>query len=560
MKMKQKKVPKRNAPLSAQKPWYLNRTAVLLILAAVPLLVYIRVVTLGYTMLDDSIFIRENQEFNSHIGNIAASFHRGVFNAEKDSYYRPVFLADFVIESQFFGTSVAAYHFTNLVFHILCVLLLFLFFTRLRMADPPALFLALVFAVHPVLSQAVAWIPGRNDMLLMIFFLGGLVITMDYAGKPGWKAYAGQLLMFLAALFTKETAVMIPLVSLSVLIFILRAPWKRTALLSTGWAAGILLWILVRSMAPLLKQDLSLAQLIENGIRRSPAVLQYLGKIFFPFNLSVFPPVEGIFTGWGILATVLLAGLIIYLGTWKSPLTWTGLLWYLLFLVPVLMVPASMNDQVFEHRLYIPLAGILIMAAPMLERPDRLKLPALIIVASALILVFSAMTFIRTELFRSPLSFWSRAVKDNPRSSYANMMLGLRMSDTNDMIRYFGEAYKLNPDEKMLNYFIGKIALDRGNPEVAKSHLLRELRHPGIPDNYFLLARIYFNDNKPDSAAWYLRELILLDPLHPQANHNLGLLYFQMNMKKEAAEVIASMRSKGMAVPADLENLAASSK
>ena len=135
------------------------------------------------------------------------------------------------------------------------------------------------------------------------------------------------------------------------------------------------------------------------------------------------------------------------------------------------------------------------------------------------------------------------------------MMLGLRMTDTLEMKRRFDEAYQLNPDEKTLNYLIGKQALDGQQIDKAALHLKRELKHSQIPDNYFYLARVYFIKKNFDSAAYCLEKLVALDPLHPQGNNNLALLYYQLNRKKEAWDVLEAMRLKRMEIPKNLSEL-----
>jgi 4-amino-4-deoxy-L-arabinose transferase-like glycosyltransferase len=536
-------------------PWYLRKKVIFFLLIAIPLVVYIKVVTLDFTMLDDAIFIRENQPFNSDIHNLSTAFQRGVFSPANDFYYRPVFLVDFILESQFFGVNIAGYHFTNLLYHLVCVLLLYLFLRKLKIPEPHALLLGLIFAVHPVLSQAVAWIPGRNDMLLMIFFLSGLILTLDYARQSRWYLFLGQFACFLLALFTKETAVIIPLVALPLLIFVFHAKWKTWLLLTISWGGGILFWALIRSMAPLIKLNTTFWELMQNGIHRVPAAFQYLGKILFPFNLAVFPSIDHITLFWGILAAIFLVCLIVISKSYFKPLTIIGLLWFILFLVPVLVVPPSLNDQVFEHRLYIPMIGILLILSQTLLFQSSWKENNRLLLGGVVILLFCIMTFIRLDLFKTPLTFWTRAVDDNPTSAYARMMLGLRMTDTLEMKRRFDEAYQLNPDEKMLNYLIGKLALDGHQVDKAALHLKRELKHSQIPDNYFYLARVYFIKNNLDSAAYCLEKLIALDPLHPQGNNNLALLYYQLNRKKEAWKVLEAMRLKGMEIPKNLSEL-----
>ncbi len=549
--------------------WYEKQTNQVLMLVFIPVLVYIQVFSLGFTMLDDTIFIVENQFYNKDLANIVQSFQRGLFNPEQDIYYRPVFLVDFILESRLFGINAAGYHFSNLVFHVLCVVLLFFFLKAVRIKQTDAFILSLFFALHPVLAQAVAWIPGRNDMLLMIFFLASVLLALKYVRRPVWYLLLLQGIVMLIALFTKETAVIIPVIILAVIIFIEKASWKRWIPLIAVWIMAVILWSLTRSQATLLKRNFTLWELIQNGFERTPALIQYLGKIFFPFNLSVFPGINHITIWWGVLALVLLIGLILWSKSYFKVLTLVGLGWFILFLLPVLVVPPTLNDQVFEHRLYIPIVGILLILSQTrlfgTKLQEEANLPAnrqspahasvfksnfKPILAGFILLVYTIITLTRIGHFKDPVTFWGHAVEDNPSSSYASMMYGLRQEEKPEMKIHLMNAYRLNPDEKMLNYLIGRLELETGNYKEAEFHLKRENKISQIPDNYFNLALVYFRKNNLDSASWCLERVIELDPLHPQANNNLSLLYMQLNRKPEARRLFESMQQRGMEIPA----------
>ena len=120
------------------------------------------------------------------------------------------------------------------------------------------------------------------------------------------------------------------------------------------------------------------------------------------------------------------------------------------------------------------------------------------------------------------------------------------------MKQRFEEAYRLNPNEKMLNYLIGKLALDDNDLPKAERHLKKELEFSQIPDNYFNLARVCFLKNIPDSAAFYLEQVIRLEPRHPQANHNLLLLYLQLDRRDDARRQVKAMRDKDLEIPPEV--------
>jgi len=523
-----------------------------LILVSITFLVYSRSLFLDYTKLDDSIFIIENAPYNSDAKNIGVSFQRGLFNPTKDAYYRPLFLVDFILESRLFGIKPAGYHFTNLLYHILSVVMLFIFLKRIKIPPLDSFLLSLLFAVHPVLTQAVAWIPGRNDMLLMIFFLASFILLLKYFEKPTPGSIAVHMLFFLAALFTKETAIIIPVIIGGFSIFYLKTAWRRMVFPLISWILAITIWLFVRSTATLSNSWVSPSDMLHAGLDRLGVILQYLGKIFFPVNLTVFPVAEDITLIWGILALTGLITLIIYSKSYSKPLTYLGLFWFIVFLIPVLIVPKSLNDQVFEHRLYLPVIGILIMLSQAAPFSGTYNPGMKITIVSAVALIFIIQSFIRTSYFNDPVTFWTHAVNGSPHSAYAKTLLGTKVDDPAEREKLFMQAYALDPNLKNLNYYLGKVFFDRKESDTAEYYLRKEVAHNPIPDAYFLLAQIAFSKNSFDSAAVNLEKVVELNPLDPQANHNLVLLYYQHGQKEKSIQVIRNMQQRGMAVGNDL--------
>jgi hypothetical protein len=525
---------------------------VLIVLTAITFIVYARTLSLDYTKLDDSIFIVENAAYNADVQNLGVSFQRGLFNPTEDAYYRPLFLVDFILESRIFGIEPAGYHFTNLLYHIISVILLFLFLKRIKIPPADSFLLSLIFSIHPVLTQAVAWIPGRNDMLLMIFFLSSFILLLKYLEKTSPGILLAHAFLLLAALFTKETAVIIPLIMGGFCILYMRCGWRKLVFPLIAWIGVTGIWLYVRSTATLSSNWTSLSVMLQTGFERMGVILQYLGKIFFPVNLTVFPIAEDITLLWGILALVGLVALVIYSKSYTRPLTWLGLSWFVIFLIPVLIVPKSLNDQVFEHRLYLPVTGILIMLSQAFPFTGKVRPKTKFAIISAIALVFAVQSFIRTGYFNDPITFWTHAVNGSPHSAYARALLGTKVEDAGERESLFREAYALDPALKNLNYYLGKVLFDRKENDSAEYYIRKEVVHNPIPDAYFLLAQISFLKNQFDSTAILLERVIALNPLDPQANHNLVLLYYQHGQPEKSKQIIREMQKKGMAVGDDL--------
>jgi len=515
---------------------------------------YFKTLNMDYIYFDDTSFIVENNPFNNNIKNIFTSFNIGLFPNTNNVYYRPIFLVDMILETQLFGTHPQGYHLTNILFHLFSVLLLFKFLCKLKIPEPDAFILSLLFAVHPVLSQALAWIPGRNDMLLMIFILSGLLVLFKYIEFQNPVFLFIYFILFLVSLFTKESAVLVPLITLVLLPLSFKVNWKKVLSLAVIWSVALIIWYLMRAHAIEGRKGSPVGELIHAGVARGPAIIQYLGKIIFPVNLSVYPIMRDTTMIWGLFAIVFLTGMIILSKSYRKPLTWIGLIWFLLFISPVLIVPFTINDNVFEHRLYIPIAGILILLSQTRLFPEKTWEPSRLVIFGLILLTFGILSYRQEDYFKDRLTFWTRAMKDSPHSAHAyNQVTSLNgYASQADRERVLWKIHSMEPGYHGINLELGKYCLERGYNELALKYLKAELAYSQPLDLYFQLARAYFIFNIPDSSALYLEKVLKIYPAHPEANKNLALLYLQLGQKDKARKILDNMKGNGLEVPQDL--------
>lgn len=524
-----------------------------LLLSIVVILLYASTVNLDFTELDDSIFIRELHAYNEDLSNLVTSFKRGVFNETEDIYYRPLLLNSFILNYQVSGTSIKGYHVVNIILHLIAVLMFYHLLQKLRFRKPETFLLALIFAVHPVLTQAVAWIPGRNDTILAVFVFAFFIWTIDYAESGKIQFLLFQAVSLLLAFFTKETAVFAAPVALLFLLLCLNKPIfsGRSLVLYATWLLAFLCWYYVRSMATLKEEQMQLGEVIAAIPARLPVLIQYLGKIILPVNLNVFPITRDTSSIYGLVSLLLLGAGIFVASTKNYRMILMGISLFILFLIPVLLVPASMNDQDFEHRLYLPITGILILLTQTVLFRNNLSDKKIFIGGIAVVIVFSVINYRHQGNFKDANTFWASAVKGSPNSAYANMMLGARLSET-DLEKahaYFRTAYSLNPEQKYLNYYMGKMAIDKDSIDIAETHLLKEIEKSGYYECYFHMARIAFVRNEFESAISYLTKYLTISPDDPQANNNLILLYLQTNKMEEARIQLSRMQQLGLEIP-----------
>ncbi len=482
-------------------------------LGIVALIVGLPSIFFGLTRLDDYVFIVRLQHYNRPLSALFTSFTHGVFGL-KDNYYRPVFVDSLMLNSWLFGGKVAGYHAVNVLLHVVSVALLYKLLVKLRQVQFHAFILALLFAVHPVLTQAVAWIPGRNDTLLAAFTFSFFIYSIDYSLKGKVTDLAFSLLFLLLALFTKETGAFAAPAAVIILAGILQINWRAKAMLVqyAAWLACGALWLAFRASAHLKSTHLVLLQMAKEFAHKLPLVAQYLGKATFPVSLSVFPTLRDTSNIAGLAAIVVIALSIFFSRgkSWRMIACGFGI--FLVFTLPALLAPYYMTPQTFEHRLYLPFLGLLLVLPQTFFFKNKLTSQQLLNSFGALCVVFALANFRHQQNFANPQAFWLQAVNSSPNSAYAHMMLAMQVEDKAKAHELFENAIRLNPREQHLNYNIG-ITLQKEDSLLASEKYL--LKEKSITNYYlcgFHLAKVALAKNDIPSAVAYYSDFINREP------------------------------------------------
>ena len=525
----------------------------LLWLALAAFVLYLPTVSMGMTDLDDGIFIKTNTDFNENLSNLFYSFTQSIFNTKADLFYRPVD-ADVMILNYHLanhGTNIAMFHFVNILLHIISVLLLYKLLMRLSIKPVPAFILTLLFAVHPVLTEAVAWICARIEPLLCIFVLAFFIHSIDYNNKGKTRNLLYSALFLLLALFNKETAVAAAPAAFILLVVVLRKKWlSRPNLIEYGtWAACYAVWFAARAAALSTHDHPAGGDMAGGFMSRLPVMVQYLGKVFFPVNLSVFPLQVDTVYYYGIAAVIVLGVLLAMNRHTDKRLLLGGFCLFFLFLAPTFIIPKSINTQTFEYRMYIPMVGILLLLSqtPLLQ--NRLPDKQLFIGGIVVCCVLAIVNFRYQQSFADPLSFWTQAEQSAPHSAYAKMMLSARIDDPVRGDQLFLEAYHTDPNERMLNYIYGVRLQAKDSIPESERYLLAEKKKTGYYECDFYLARVAMQKKDYKGAISYLETYIKSDKTNKAANDNLLLLYLDTDQDDKAKAHAQHMKDMGLDVP-----------
>jgi protein O-mannosyl-transferase len=558
--------------------------------AALAILLYARTSTFGFVRADDTDLIAGNQTFLSAAANIPRAFTRSYFETESElteqkTYYRPLTIVSFMVDAWRGGDQPRPYHTSNVVLHALATGLLVLLSTAWGASRNSAAAAGVLFAVHPLNVQAVAWIAGRNDLLLAVFALIALMTWSQAdvrwlslstsprrastgprrslrgsSGGEGERPAALQdkakrtdtsvtaasdtdgnnlagvihIIAFACALFAKETGVFVPLISVLHQRLVRGARLNRIHWIMLALDAVVaVVWLVLRTQAlaegePNRSFYQSLTVLIDN----TPQVLVQIGKVLFPFRLNVSPGVDVIGLVVGALAAVALTAFAVKRIPPRDALLGAG--WVLLFLAPTLLVPGL---PAYEHRMYVPLAGLLVAASRAQIPPTRVSTAAIFL---AVVVTFAWMSWSRQEVFRSPFTYWQDATRDARYASIAHVNLG----QLHDEARHPGEArlhfqlaLDIDPNTPKAHNNLGVVLMQLGQPDAARRQFVLETqRHPDNADAWFNLGLWAELRGQNEMAADYWRRAVAVNRYYLAAYEKLQAYHLARGETGKARE------------------------
>lgn len=488
------------------------------------------------TFLDDQALLLDN--FNQlQSQGIKGVFLNDAFFSGTNIYYRPILNLSFWLEMQFNSPSYFIPHLFNILFHVVATCLVFLILQKFRVKKEIAFLGSLIFLVHPALTQAVAWIPGRNDSLLALFILASFLLLIRFLENGKIWEYSLHALFLLLALFTKETAVFAPFIFFAYLILIKREKVfaLNSDLLYLSWGSTLFIYFLARSFVLENSPVLRLGELFLSLRENLAAFIIASGKVFFPFNLKVLPTISDSTLIYGWLTLIIVVALFIAYFKKNKRQALFGIIWFVIFLLPTLLLQSKELGVDFhlEHRIYLPIVGIFIFLVGFVNFDKKYwnrKMLALGLIV--LIGALASLTFIHSQKFKNGITFWQSAVATSPNLPLAHRNLGvIYYFNDNDTaaVNEYQQALDLNPQEPMAHNNIGLIYLENNDLDVAEEEFNEELViNPGYSKALLNLGELYYRQKKFDQAQRMWQAALNVDPDNFEAQQHLLILQKQL--------------------------------
>lgn len=457
------------------------------------------------------------------------------------NYYRPLFMSWLLANRMLFGLNPVAWHASTLAVHLLATWLAFVVARRILKSGTEAGFVALLFGVHPIHIESVAWISGITDPLMAVFVFSAFWAWMRAQEGKGKREFwlVVSAVLYLLGCLSKETA--LPLL----VVIILYDLWfgeSRSVLRAT-----VRTWPLcISAVAYLVIRSLALSGLMHtlNTPMREvllsiPIVLwEYGRRLIWPLGLSVFYDIFPVTSTaqirfWLPLAGLIVAAVLAWWATRRQRIFRFSLAWVVLFLSPAILgLPVFLSGEwVHDRYLYLPSFGLcLVLGYASGYLPSRRKIFGYPAVAMATVMVLAAaMSFATSwqeQYWNNSVLLFVRAVNEAPNNAWARATLAGELFRTGDRVnarRMYEEALRVDPDNWKNNADFGNMLYRVGDYREADVHYTRALAGvPGDPTAHFNQGMSRINYGNYAGAEQSFEETLRLNPKEPQAHYWLG--------------------------------------
>lgn len=461
--------------------------------------------------------------------------------------YYPVVFTTFWIERHLWGLNPIGYHVINVLLHVGSAILLWRVLLRLRI--PGAYLAALVFALHPVHVESIAWITERKNALSGLLYFCSLACFLRFSElpntgapqRPAWKWYAAALLFFYGALLSKSVTASLPAAILLLLW------WKRDRLtwaevwplvpfFAVGLAVGLTTAWLERHHVGAAKVEWGLTP-VDRVLIAGRAVWFYLGKLLWPHPL-IFT-----YSRWRIDSSAAwqyifpIAAVIVVAALWvlrnrlgKGPLV--AALFFGGTLLPALGffdVFPMIFSYVADHFQYLASIGPIVLVCAILAGRLRLHSSAARVAGAALVVApLGVLTWRQGHIYRDLETLWRETLRRNDESWMGHNNLGVLFNEAgrvDEASGHFERAIEINPDNPAAYVGLVDSRVRQGRLDEAAAFLAKALElDPSLAGTHFWMGVVADRKNQFDEALRHYRRALELKPDLADAHNNIAVI------------------------------------
>jgi tetratricopeptide (TPR) repeat protein len=513
-------------------------------LAATTAIAFAPALRCGFVNFDDPYYVTGNTNVMRGPGWAATVW---AFTTFEQANWHPLTWLSLQLDARLWGDTALGYHLTNVLLHAASAGLLFLALRALTGAAGRSLAVALLFAVHPLRAESVAWVAERKDVLSIFFGILALWGYAWYASVPSARRYLAVAVPFTLSLLCKPTLVTLPALLL-VLDWWPLGRWRpkgaftlvreKLPLFALTAASCVMSVLSQASRGAVLDQEM-----IPLSVRLGNAALAYvayLAKTAWPLHLAplyphpaLVPP--GVSFPEVLAATVVLVAITV--AAWalrrKAPYLLAGWLWYVGTLVPMLGLVQVGGQSYADRYTYFPQIGVLVAicwgAADLLLRRPRLAVAVTAVTAALL----AGLNWQQVAIWHDSVTLWEHDLNATGPNHIALFNCGEgyeKQGRLQDAATRFRESLVYNPTAAKAYFELGVVLQKLGRPDEAVQQF-QEVCHLDAKraDAHNRLGDLLFRQHKPDEAISHYESSLKIDPNDGRTLCNLAMVELATN-------------------------------
>jgi protein O-mannosyl-transferase len=535
---------------------------ILLVVVAVTFVTYFSAIYNELVNWDDNRYVYENPLVKS----LSFSNLKAIFSTYVGGNYHPFAILSLAIDYNFYGITPTAspgydgtgYHITSILLHLISVAILFFFCLRLTREVWVAAITSLLFGIHPMHVESVAWVSERKDQLYVLFYFAALFFYVGYLQheKGKIKYYFLTIIFFIFSLLSKGQGVTLPVVLLGIDYFVKRK-WDLTVFLEKlpflflSVLFGIIAVIAQKTSHSI--QDIKIYPYLDRLMFACYALVGYLYKMILPINLSAFYPYPVKTAGYYppiiyISPFIILILLGLFALTARKRLVAFGVLFFVANIILLLQLLPVGSAIMSDRYTYLAYTGLFFVFAVLINNiiknnsATAKSLKPFLFIGLFIYFAFLAITtYARNEVWHTSETLWSDVVIKEPRCGLAYNQLGSvqqKQGKINIAFINFNNAIGLQPDYPEAYVNRSDIYRVRGKIDSAIRDCDTALKYRhNYPEAYVNRGIARAVDGQIDSAMSDFKHAVHLDSDLPNVYVNMGNIY---DMKGMIDSAIAS--------------------
>jgi len=500
---------------------------------------------------DDYAYVTDNDL----IKNLSVSQVGEMFKAPGvASHYHPITLFSLSIDYSIGGLNPFVYHLHNLLLHLVNLCLVYVLFLLISKKPLIATIVTLLFCLHPMHIESVAWISARKDLVYSMFFLLSLVFYQirfslkSHSDVYYWICY----LLFLMSLLSKGMAVSLPIILLGMDYLSKRKDYKKMFLEKVPFFLLTILFVYVgvtgQSEGGALNSNAEIPFIIRPFIACYGLVM-YCVKALVPSNLSAFYPYPSISDlPWYIYASSIpVVGMIVYIvKQWRRKRVLVfGSVFFMVSIFPVIQIIPFGHAIMADRYTYIPYLGLFFLIAYYFEKlinkvsinPNFRR--GLLLASGAYVVLLGLISHNRSKVWENDDTLWTDVIEHYPNSYFALGNLGnywFNQGDNNKALGYYNSTIEIEERYFMAYNNRGLIYQAKGDTARAILDYNKAIQLKRYPKAYINKGVILFQQGNNFRAIEAFKQGIELDESYALAWFNLGSVYYRIGKLDLALE------------------------